>query len=189
MQHTSLIETIERMAHRNAGADSETAREVAVLFTTADRPSVMASSSRFRRWMHGAIASKSGSDIRHVAITDGWAVLNVAFGGDRWWAPEAWLRVFGPTLVTTVLVRLDPPVEFRSIRLRRSRLRVASTYLRHLTRGRTPAHNCLEVVTGILRDGGHPIPRRIWTPAQLLEWFRHGQPSVNRTRADRGARR
>lgn len=120
----------------------------------------------------------TGSNLLHVCIGFGGAVLDPSVAGQRFWGSTPFTLAY-PGLKLAVVVRLKRPIDLEAglDTHPRSRLWVV---LRWLTRGRWPCRDCVQEVARHLRAGGLDIPCRITTPEELLDALRK-HPHVTET--------
>jgi len=120
-------------------------------------------------WLTQAL---SGSNVTHVAIGDGVVVLEPALDGDRYYAFRDYVLT-NATLIDLVTVNVARSIDLASRRPRVGRpvAAIVRSLAHWITRGLTPADNCLTITVGLLRDGGCPVPDTILTPIQLRNWL------------------
>lgn len=123
-----------------------------------------------------AIQRFGGSDLCHVAIGYGGAVLDPSIQGNRYWPRRTFIETF-PGLVYAVEVPLATPIDLDAVLPGRPKP-VIPTLLRWWTGGRWQTDDCVCTVVNLLRAGGVAIDPKTYRPIDL---FRRLQPHARRT--------
>lgn len=119
------------------------------------------------------------SDLTHVAVSDGEAVISPTFEGVRYYSHLNFFQHF-PTIDSTIAVRVDRVADLG--RYDDSKLSITRSLLKHLTAGLAPADDCVTIASSILRYGGVNVPRYITSPIALRRYLiKHNQKEQHGT--------
>ena len=120
----------------------------------------------------------SASDIAHCAIGVDGAVLDPGMTCDRYWPESAFVDRY-PTLAAIVILEVNPLPDLDE-RPQQGPRRPWRTIIRWLSRGATPANDCVTVVVYHLARAGVVVPRYVTTPRALYR-FLQGDRHARRT--------
>jgi hypothetical protein len=126
-------------------------------------------------------------DPTHVALSDGFAVLEITSWGDAWF-PYRHYVVRHPALLTYIVVPMPRPLAFRG-HVKVGHKGPWRTLAAWLTRGRVASNDCVAVAKRYLAWSGVEVPRHVTTPQALWDWGRSQGYDIgefdSRTRVER----
>lgn len=129
------------------------------------------SDSVFRSVIPHIIRAIGRSEFAHCSIAYDGAVLDPTVWGDHVYAEAVFLEIY-PRLAWRFEVPLLRPVDFEGYQLVKEERPKMPTLRRMMSKGRTPADNCVTVCCGLLRDAGVRLSPRISTPAAMYDALR-----------------
>lgn len=113
------------------------------------------------------------TSIRHVTVTSGSVVIDHTFSGTRFWAHEAFIRIY-PNIINYVPLGGHLTVDWSKYEKMPKQSVLAATVGRLVmlfTLGLYQYPNCVTTVRAVLGDMGIYVPRRAWHPKKLLIWL------------------
>ena len=128
-------------------------------------------SDLFRGVLPHIIRAIGRTEFAHCAIGYDGAVLDPMIWGDRIYAEAVYLDIM-PTLAWRFRVPLIRPINFDDYQLVKEERKTMPTMRRMMSRGRTPANDCVTVTCGLLREAGVRLSPRISTPAAVYDALR-----------------
>lgn len=125
-----------------------------------------------QRLIHAVIRTMSRSPIVHCAVASDGIVINPSFRGVSAHDAVDFVR-HTESLAWSVKI---PVAEYPDVLMWREdgrpRFRLVRCALRWASCGLHPSKDCVHTTVEILRSTGVVVPRRITTPAALLDWLR-----------------
>lgn len=107
----------------------------------------------------------------HVAIGDGDTVGSCSAGWSGTLPQADYTARNGDYIAGHFKVRLASPIRVANVASIRPVTSLFPSLLAHLTFGRFPCHNCVTVVSDLLREGGIDVPRGTYSPKQLHKFL------------------
>lgn len=123
----------------------------------------------FRAGLVETIALLGQSDLVHVCIGDGRAVLDQSLRGPRYFEATTFAMNF-PRLQWAFVVPTRKPVDMDAAH-HFGPISPLKTIIRWFTGGLTRSNDCVSATVAVLASGGVRVPRSIVTPIQLFTWM------------------